>query len=148
MPSYWIAHPDETAFISALSPEGVGHSLMTAEGWPVGRYLLRVHWHGISPTVPDDRPWGYAVKDGTEVRAQADPNAPVIEKLGLNLVRVMPDQADQGANPPPFLHIATPSGKSGYVPVDALAPLGGDEMCYIKDAAGWKITGYFGGATQ
>jgi hypothetical protein len=63
MPSYWIAHPDETAFISALSPEGVGHSLMTAEGWPVGRYLIRVHWHGISPTVPDDRPWGYAVKD-------------------------------------------------------------------------------------
>ena len=102
----------------------------------------------VNTTQTDPSDWGYAVKDGTEVRAQADPNAPVIEKLGLNLVRVMPDQADQGANPPPFLHIATPSGKSGYVPVDALAPLGGDEMCYIKDAAGWKITGYFGGATQ
>jgi hypothetical protein len=99
----------------------------------------------VNTTQTDPSDWGYAVKDGTEVRAQADPNTPVVEKLGLNLVRVLPDQ---NANAPPFLHIATPSGKSGYVPMDALAPLGGDEMCYIKDAGGWKITGYFGGATQ
>ena len=99
----------------------------------------------VNTTQTDPADWGYAVRDGTEVRAQADPNTPVVEKLGLNLVRVLPDQ---GANAPPFLHIATPSGKSGYVPMDALAPLGGDEMCYIKDAGGWKITGYFGGATQ
>jgi len=99
----------------------------------------------VNTTQTDPSDWGYAVKDGTEVRAQADPNTPVVEKLGLNLVRVLPDQS---ANAPPFLHIATPSGKPGYVPMDALAPLGGDEMCYIKDAGGWKITGYFGGATQ
>ena len=102
----------------------------------------------VNTTQTDPSDWGYVVKDGTEVRAQAEPNAPVVEKLGLNLTRVLPDQADQGANAPPFLHIATPSGKSGYVAMDALAPLGGDEMCYVKDAGGWKITGYFGGVTQ
>lgn len=102
----------------------------------------------VNTTQTDPSDWGYAVKDGIEVRAQAQPDAAVVDKLGLNLVRVLPDQAEQSANAPPFLHVATPSGKSGYVPVDTLAPLGGDEMCYIKDAAGWRITGYFGGATQ
>jgi hypothetical protein len=102
----------------------------------------------VNTTQTDPSDWGYAVKDGIEVLAQADSNAPVVDRLGLNLVRVLPDQADQGANPPPFLHIATPLGKSGYVPMDTLAPLGGDEMCYTKDAGGWKVTGYFGGATQ
>ncbi len=28
-----------------------------------------------------------------------------------------------------------------------LAPLGGDQMCYTKDAGGWKIAGYFGGVS-
>jgi hypothetical protein len=32
--------------------------------------------------------------------------------------------------------------------MDAIAPLGGDQMCYTKDAGGWKITGYLGGASQ
>jgi hypothetical protein len=38
VPSYWIAHPAETAFISALTPEGIGQLLRMAEGWPIGRY--------------------------------------------------------------------------------------------------------------
>ena len=29
--------------------------------------------------------------------------------------------------------------------MDAIAPLGGDQMCYSKDASGWKIAGYLGG---
>ena len=33
-------------------------------------------------------------------------------------------------------------------PMDAIAPLGGDQMCYIKDASGWKITGFLGGAAS
>jgi hypothetical protein len=98
-------------------------------------------------TEPPD--WGYATRDGVEVRAAPKPNAPVIEKLGLTLVRVLPDTGPpEDANQQPFLHIATPSGKAGFVPMDAVAGLGSDQMCYAKDASGWKITGYFGGATQ
>jgi hypothetical protein len=37
MPSYWITHPVEQCFISALSPEGVGQLLPIAERWPAGR---------------------------------------------------------------------------------------------------------------
>jgi hypothetical protein len=98
-------------------------------------------------TEPPD--WGYPAREGLEVRAAAKPTAPVIEKLGLILVHVLPDSAPpDDPNQPPFLHIATPSGKSGFVPMDSLSGLGGDEMCYVKDAGGWKITGYFGGAAQ
>jgi hypothetical protein len=83
------------------------------------------------------------------VRSAPKPNAPVVEKLCLTLVRVLPDSAPpEDPSQPAFLHIATPSGKSGFVPVEAIAGLGGDEMCYVKDASGWKITGYFGGAAQ
>jgi hypothetical protein len=98
-------------------------------------------------TAPPD--WGYPTRDGIEVRNAAKPNAPVIEKLGLTLVRVLPDSAPpDDPDQPPFLHIATPSGKAGFVPMEAVSGLGGDAMCYAKDASGWKIAGYFGGAAQ
>jgi hypothetical protein len=103
----------------------------------------------MNDTQTDPSQWGYAVSDGVEVRAAAQPNAPVVEKLGLVLVQVLPD-APPPANPnaPQFVHVATPSGKSGFVVADSIGPLGSDEMCYTKDASGWKITGYFGGASQ
>ena len=100
-------------------------------------------------TQTDPSEWGYPLKDGVEVHAAAQPNSPVVEKLGLNLVRVLPDSgAPNDPNSAAFLHVATPSGKSGFVAMDAIAPLGGDQMCYTKDAGGWKITGYLGGANQ
>lgn len=103
----------------------------------------------VNATQTDPSQWGYAVSDGIEVRAAAQPNAPVVDKLGLILVQVLPDaQSQDNPNAPQFIHVATPSGKSGFVPVDSIAPLGGDEMCYTKDAGGWKITGYFGGVSQ
>lgn len=102
----------------------------------------------VQETQTDVTEWGYPIKDGTEVRAAAQPNAPVIDKLGLYFVRVLPDtQPPENAGMPPFLHIALPSGKSGFIAADALAPLGSDQMCYTKDAAGWKIAGYIGGAS-
>ena len=69
------------------------------------------------------------------------------EKLGVYLVRVLPDTG-QGADPndPMFLHVATPDGKTGYADAQLISPLGSDQMCYSKDATGWKIAGYFGGA--
>jgi hypothetical protein len=100
-------------------------------------------------TQTDPSEWGYAVKDGVEVHDAAQPNAPTIEKLGLNLVRVLPDTAPPTGSGPVFLHVATPSGKTGFIAADDIAPLGGDQICYVKDAGGaWKITGYFGGAVQ
>ena len=44
-----------------------------------------------------------------------------------------------------MLRIVTPSGKLGYVTADAINPLGSDQLCYAKDAAGaWKIAGFIG----
>jgi hypothetical protein len=103
----------------------------------------------VNETKTQPPEWGYPLKDGLEVRDAAKPDARVIEKLGLILVRVLPDNApDQSGQPPQFLHIATPSGKAGFVPLEAVSSLGGDQMCYTKDGGAWKITGYFGGAAQ
>jgi hypothetical protein len=44
-----------------------------------------------------------------------------------------------------MVRIVTPSGKTGFVAAEAIAPLGNDQICYVKDAAGWKIAGYIGG---
>jgi hypothetical protein len=97
-------------------------------------------------TQPGD--WAYPAKDGIEVRAAAKPDAPVVEKMGMHFVRVLPDSAPPAGNAPPFEHVALPSGKTGFVPADVLVPLGGDQMCYAKEAGGWKIAGYLGGAGQ
>ena len=32
-----------------------------------------------------------------------------------------------------------PSGKVGYVSADAISPLGNDQVCYVKDGAGWVV---------
>jgi hypothetical protein len=97
-------------------------------------------------TQTDPSEWGYPTKDGVEVHATAAANAPVTEKLGIYLVRVLPDSG-QGADPnaPPMLHIAMPDGKTGFIDAPSLAPLGGDQMCYTKDGGDWKIAGYYGG---
>jgi hypothetical protein len=98
-------------------------------------------------TEPPD--WGYPTRNGIEVRSAAKPNAPVVEKLGLVLVRVLPDSGpSDDPNEQPFLHIATPSGKSGFIPMEAISSIGGDAMCFSKTASGWAIAGYFGGASQ
>jgi hypothetical protein len=93
--------------------------------------------------------WGFPTKGSVDVHAAAQASAPVIEKLGSVLVRVMPEEPPQGGAPPPgaaFVRVVTPSGKVGYVPDEALASLDVDQLCYVKDASGWKITGYAGGA--
>jgi hypothetical protein len=96
----------------------------------------------------DPAEWGYPTQNGIEVRAAAQPNAPVVEKLGMYLVRVMPESAPTDNNAPPSLRIALPDAKTGYVPLDAISPLAGDEICYAKDADAWKIAGYVGGVPQ
>ena len=91
-------------------------------------------------TDPDE--WGYPVSTDVEVRATPQPSGAVIDKLALAFVRVMPEG---GPNAPAFLRVITPGGKTGYVSVDSVAPIGNDQVCYVKDAGGWKIGSYIGG---
>ena len=80
-------------------------------------------------TGTNEAEWGYPVQPGVEVRATMQPNAPVIEKLGMHFVRVMDDD---GPEPPPNqmpMHkVVAPSGKVGYVPADTVSPLGNDQI--------------------
>jgi hypothetical protein len=96
----------------------------------------------MQATQTDVGDWAYPATRDVEVRAIPQPNAPVIEKLGMVLLRAMPED---GSTIPTFLRIVTPAGKIGYVLVDSVAPIGNDQICYIKDASGWKIGGYIGG---
>jgi len=97
----------------------------------------------IDASDTDPMDWGYPLAPGVEVREAGDSNAPVIDKLGLYFVRVLPDPVSAS---PSFIHIAMPSGKTGYVSIDAIAPMGNDQLCYLPSVhGGWKIAGYVGG---
>jgi hypothetical protein len=98
----------------------------------------------IKATETDAEEWGFPLTPSLEVRAAAQPNAPVIETLGMNLVRVYPEEVT-GNQPPEMLRVVGPSGKVGYVPLTALAPIVFDQLCYVKQGGSWKITGYAGG---
>ena len=87
--------------------------------------------------------WGFPVREGVEVRADAKADAQVIDRLGLNLVRMLSDSA--GAQPASFVKVVTPLGNLGYAPAGSVLPLPGEQLCYLKDADGWKIAGFFGG---
>ncbi|MBO0755752.1 MAG: hypothetical protein J2P54_07815, partial [Bradyrhizobiaceae bacterium] len=91
--------------------------------------------------------WGFPSKAGLEARSAAQPNASVVEKLGLTLVRVMPEPTPPGGTPAPgpFVRIVTPAGKAAYVPAESISPLTSDQICYVKDGNSWKIAGYVGG---
>jgi hypothetical protein len=96
-------------------------------------------------TQTDASDWAFPLRDGIEVHAAAKTDSPVVEKLGLHLVRVLADDSPANAVLATSLKVATPSGKVGYVPVEALLPIGGEQLCYLKDASGWKIAGFLGG---
>ena len=101
----------------------------------------------LASTRTDASEWGYLLAPDTEVRATPQPNAPVIEKVGLYFVRVMPDTSPAAAVAA-MLHILMPSGKTGYIAGDAIAPIGNDQVCYVKEGGAWKIAGYVGGGDQ
>ena len=87
--------------------------------------------HLIKTTATDAEEWGFPNAKGVEVRATAEPNAPVIETLGLHLVRVLPDDMG-GATMPTSLRVVAPSGKVGFVPMTSLLPVVFDQLCYSK----------------
>jgi hypothetical protein len=96
-------------------------------------------------TQTDASDWVFPIRDGVEVRAAAKEDAPVIDKLGLYLVRVLPDDSPANAILAMFVKVLTPTGAVGFVPIDAVLPVAGDQMCYLKDAGNWKIAGFLGG---
>jgi len=98
----------------------------------------------VETTKTDIVDWGFTAAPDVEVRAAAQANAPVVEKLGMIFVWVMPDMAPNASQD--FMRVVAPSGKVGFVAAEAINPLGSDQLCYGKDAAGaWKIVGMIGG---
>jgi hypothetical protein len=97
----------------------------------------------LEATGSDIAEWGYPVSDGVEVRDRPEAKAPVTQKLGLYFIRVAPD-ATAEPTAGSYLRIVTPAGTYGYVALDDIAPLGNDQLCYIKDGGDWKIAGYIG----
>jgi hypothetical protein len=96
-------------------------------------------------TGSDPGDWAFSLADGVEVRAAARQNAPVTEKMGMHLIRIMPDDAPPPSQTEiPLVKVATPSGKIGFISADVLAPLGNDQVCYVKEADGWRIAGFVG----
>ena len=87
--------------------------------------------------------WGYPLKDGIAARESVKPDSKLVEKLGMHFVRVVFDDALPDT-PEPMLRIVTPSGKLAVIPADTLAPLGIDQVCYVKQSDGWKIMGFIG----
>jgi len=97
----------------------------------------------MAETDTDISDWGYPISPNVEVYAAGEIGAAVVDKLGLYFVRVIPDAVTGSAS---FIHIAMPSGKTGYVSIDVIAPVGNDQLCYVPAVhGGWKIAGYIGG---
>jgi hypothetical protein len=88
--------------------------------------------------------WVFPVRDGIEVRSAARQDASVVETLGLYLVRVIPDESPANAVLS-VIKVLTPSGKIGFIPLESVLPIGGEQMCYVKQSSGWKIAGFLGG---
>jgi hypothetical protein len=90
--------------------------------------------------------WASPTKPGIDVHASAQPSSPVVGKLGMYLVRVMPEAPPAGNQAPqsPLVRVVMSNGKVGFVAEELLSPIAFDQLCYIKDASGWKIAGYYG----
>ena len=99
-------------------------------------------------TKTDPSEWGFTYTAGIEVRAEPKADAAVIDRLGLILVRATVDESPLHAvegTSAEWLQVVTPSGKVGYVAAGSIGALVSDQICYNKDASGWKIAGVVGG---
>lgn len=95
----------------------------------------------LEATKTDITEWGYPVSSTIEVHTLPQGNSPVVEKLGLAFVRMVAETAPASLA---YLRVVTPSGKSGYVSIDSIAPVGSEQLCYVKDDGGWKVGGFIG----
>jgi hypothetical protein len=134
----------EAANEASLEPMPGRKGIMCAPAIPKFDEMAAGQMAKDTGTQPSD--WGYPTKPGVEVRDAAKADASVIEKLGLHLVRVMSEPPGAGApeQEQQFLRVATPSGKVGFVPAELISSLETDQLCYVKEATGWKIAGFAG----
>ena len=141
------------------APDGTGwQGLATYAADPTATPLPEMKGVVCSPALPsfneeemekvaqstrtDPAEWAYPTANGVEVRAKPEPAAAVVEKLGMVMVRLLPEEDPTSGD---WLKLVTPSGKVGYAPAAALAPVGSDQLCYQKDnIGGWRIAGYVG----
>lgn len=100
----------------------------------------------VKETGTSEFDWASPAKPGIDVHASAQPNSPVIGSLGMYLIRVMPEVPPAGSQVPqsPLVRVVMPNGKVGFVAYEFLSPIAFDQLCYMKDASGWKIAGYYG----
>ena len=101
----------------------------------------------IQATKSDPTEWAYPTAAGLEMRAKPDSKAAVVEKLAAVLLRMYPDET-QPESAADWMRLVAPSGKMGYALVTSLMPLVSDQLCYTKEASGWRIAGYRGGAAE
>jgi hypothetical protein len=134
----------EAAGEATLEPIPQRRGVMCSPAGPTFDHAAAAQVARQTATEPGD--WGFTIKPDVEVRSAPQPDAPVVEKLGMQLVRVMPEVPPAGApQQSQFIRVVTPSGKVGYAPEAFLLPLDVEQLCYVKDASGWKIAGYAGG---
>jgi hypothetical protein len=89
--------------------------------------------------------WYYPAKPGLDVRSGPGKDSKITGKLGMHLVWVHPDDSPAAAVHTETVRIVLPSGEFGYVAAEALLPLPGDLLCYIKDGNAWRLAGFIGG---
>lgn len=90
--------------------------------------------------------WVYALGEVTLTSTRAG-GAPVgkVTSVALPVVSTFPvARPDQQApSPPTHLELLLPSGKTGWVAVDAVRSLNADQLCFAKQPNGeWKISRY------
>lgn len=93
--------------------------------------------------------WAYTLNPNVPVRTSSSANSAAVETVGRILVRVMPEVAQSGKGKQQAeanaLFVMTPSGKTGWIAYDDVWRLSFDQLCYTKDADGWKIAGFLSG---
>jgi hypothetical protein len=103
----------------------------------------------VDSTQSDVLDWHYPRSAGLQVRAAPQPNAAVVETLGLFFVRVLgfeDKDGDPDAARNAWARVATPSGKVGFAPPNSLLSPSADRLCYSREGtAPWRIVGYVGG---
>lgn len=101
-------------------------------------------------TQTDPSEWAYVMTPDAEMRAGAQSDSPVVEKLGPILIRVLMDDSPAAAvnANSETVRVVAPSGKVGYLPVTAVGGLASDQLCYTKEGGAWKIAGVYGGGDQ
>jgi hypothetical protein len=89
--------------------------------------------------------WAFPRADKIPVRGAPEPRSAAIGTLGMHFIQFL-GYAGIDNEPSPghvqWARIITPDAKVGFVAPGSLMSLAAEQLCYIKDLVGWRITGY------